>query len=320
MIDEHAPQPTKPAIVLENISKQYGPLTAVAELNLTVNQGEILGFLGPNGAGKTTTIRLLTGFLKPSSGRVQLLGHDMAQRNGRAAALQQLGFVPDSTGLDGTITGARLLSELAQLQGQPPIDQTHLIDALELNRHDLKRPLGQLSRGTRQKINLIQGLQHRPELLILDEPTEGLDPLTKRAFFTILREAQARGATIFFSSHILSEVEALCDRVALIRRGRLVAVENLNQLRRTLQRQVELHLAEIISPTEVERRLLTLPTISQLTHNGRVWRFTISDLPPLLALLTEIPVTDLTITPSTLEEIFMRYYQQNQQNEQAADV
>ncbi len=219
------PPASPPAIDLQAVTKQYGNLTAVDRLSLTVEPGTVLGFLGPNGAGKTTTIRLLTGFLKPTSGAVFLLGHNMADASGSLAARRQLGYVPDVAGLDPTATGSWLLDDLARLQGSPPVDRAALIDALELGEHDLRRPMGRLSRGTRQKINIVQGLQHRPDLLILDEPTEGLDPIAKRALFEILEATRSRGATLFFSSHILSEVEELCDRVALIRRGRLVAVD-----------------------------------------------------------------------------------------------
>ena len=204
-----------PAIQLTDVSKQYGAYHAVTDLNLMVATGEVIGFLGPNGAGKTTTIRLLLGFLRPSAGSVQLLNHDMAVPQAARQARRELGFVPDVAGLDPAVTGIWLLDELARLQRRPPVDRLELIDALELRAQDLKRPMGRLSRGTRQKINIVQGLQHRPDLIILDEPTEGLDPLAKRALFDLLRMAHQRGATIFFSSHVLAEVEELCDRVAL---------------------------------------------------------------------------------------------------------
>jgi ABC-2 type transport system ATP-binding protein len=172
-----------PAIALHNVSKRYGEHLAVAELQLEVARGEVLGFLGPNGAGKTTTIRILTGFVHPSSGTVRLLGCDMAQPNEAIQARRNLGYVPDVAGLESTATGAWLLDELAALQGGPPVDRQQLVELFDLHPADLQRPMGRLSRGTRQKINIIQGLQHRPNVLVLDEPTEGLDPLTKRALF-----------------------------------------------------------------------------------------------------------------------------------------
>jgi ABC-2 type transport system ATP-binding protein len=238
-----------PAVELIAVAKRYGGYTAVEGLDLTVAHGEVLGFLGPNGAGKTTTIRLLLGFLHPSGGSVRLLGHDMADPPAALAARRVLGFVPDVAGLDPAATGLWLLDELAGLQRRPPVDRAPLLAALDLRPEDLRRPMGRLSRGTRQKINIVQGLQHRPDLIILDEPTEGLDPLAKRALFDLLQAAKAREATIFFSSHVLAEVEELCDRVALIRRGRLVAVDRIADLRAHLHRRVTVQFA-LPSPTE----------------------------------------------------------------------
>lgn len=298
-----------PAIELCALDKRYGDRLAVAGVNLQVAAGEVLGFLGPNGAGKTTTIRLLTGFLRPTAGTVHLLGHDMAESRQAQAARRRLGYVPDVAGLDLGATGQWLLRTLAQLQGQPPADRDLLLDALELAPGDLRRPMGQLSRGTRQKINIVQGLQHRPELLVLDEPTEGLDPLTKRALFTLLRAARSRGATIFFSSHILSEVEELCDRVALIRRGSLVAVDRMAALQQHQERRVTLRLEPDSPPLGVEA-LHALPGVTAIAFDHGAWRLQITELKPLLALLAELPVRDVAIEPPSLEELFIRHYQE----------
>ncbi len=302
----HTPD-APPAIRLDNVTKQYGHDAAVTDLSLTVAAGEVLGFLGPNGAGKTTTIRLLLGFLRPTRGSVHLLGHDMANPTVALAARQRLGFVPDVAGLDAAATGLWLLDELARLQRRPPSDRTHLLDALEVRAQDLRRPMGRLSRGTRQKINIVQGLQHRPDLLILDEPTEGLDPLAKRALFALLREAHTRGATIFFSSHVLSEVEELCDRVALIRSGRLATVARIDDLRAHLQRRVTVHLAG--ADASVEGQLAALPGVTGVTGGDTHWRFLAGDLPAVLRLLATLPVTDVAIEPPSLEDVFLRYYQ-----------
>jgi len=311
------------AIVLQDVSKRYRSHWAVTDLNLSVASGEVLGFLGPNGAGKTTTIRLLTGFLRPTSGVVRLLGYDMARPREAQLARRRLGFVPDVAGLDATVSAQVLLNQLADLQQAPPVDRAHLIQTLELAPPDLRRPMGRLSRGTRQKINLVQGMQHRPDLLILDEPTEGLDPITKRALFDLLHAARTRGATIFFSSHILSEVEELCDRVALIRRGRLAAVETLADLHHHLYRRVTLQLADEPTDTmvqDVETQLQRLPTLDQLVYAQGQWRFVIQELPPLLRMLAAWPVQDLTITPPALEEVFLHYYQSEAPAETDADA
>jgi ABC-2 type transport system ATP-binding protein len=308
------------AIQLTEASKHYGALPALSDVSLAVSPGEVMGFLGPNGAGKTTTIRLLLGFLRPTSGRVHLLGEDMADRRAAMRARAQLGFAPDVAGLDPAASGQWLLDDLARLQGCPPVDRAALIEALELRPADLRRPLGRLSRGTRQKINLVQAMQGRPSLLILDEPTEGLDPLAKAALFSLLRAAHRRGATIFFSSHVLGEVEALCDSVALIRGGRLAAVDRIDELRRHMQRCVRVRVSG--DPAAVERQLAALPGVSGLSAASETgdaprveaggaastWQFLAGDLPPLLGLLAALPVIDVAIEPPSLEDVFLQYY------------
>ena len=295
-----------PAVSLTDLGKIYRGQPAVTDLNLTVAAGETMGFLGPNGAGKTTTIRLLTGFLRPTHGCVRLFGHDMARPQAAMQASARLGFVPDVAGLDPAATGARLLDELAALQGRPPVDRELLVDALELRRADLARPLGRLSRGTRQKVNLVQGLQHRPDLLVLDEPTEGLDPLTKRALFALLQAAHARGASIFFSSHVLSEVEELCDRVALIRRGRLVTVDRIDALRGRLQRRVTLQLSG--QQDRVPMTLAAIPGVTRVEPVGARWRLWTTDVPAVVRALAALPVADLVIEQASLEDVFLQHY------------
>ena len=295
------------AILLRGVSKRYGARNAVSELDLAVATGETLGFLGPNGAGKTTTLRMMMGFLRPSAGSVQLLGADMSSRTQALSVLREVGYVPDSAGLDPAAKGTQLLDDLAALQQVPALDRTELIDALELDVGDLQRPMGRLSRGTRQKINIVQALQHRPRLMILDEPTEGLDPITKRAFFGLLEIARERGATIFFSSHNLDEVEAFCRRVALIRAGTLVAVDRIEDLRAHLQRRVRVVFANGRSQS-IRRQLLRLQGIDDFEPIGDGWRYRIANLTSLLQLLASLPVHDLSIEPPSLEDIFFDAY------------
>jgi ABC-2 type transport system ATP-binding protein len=297
----------QPVLSLSTVTKRYGDHLAVADLSFEAASGEMLGFLGPNGAGKTTTIRLLMGFLRPDAGQVRLFDCDMADPTQARKARRRLGFVPDVAGLDPDATGSWLLDELAHLQGRAPLDREELIERLELAAADLRRPIKRLSRGTRQKVNIVQGLQHRPELIVLDEPTEGLDPLTKRTLFDILRSAKARGVTIFFSSHVLSEVEEHCDRVALIRGGRLAAVNQIEALRGRGLRRVTLSLLsdELAYVTE---RLAQLPGVSELRRVDQALRFYAADLPALLATLPELPVADLIIEPPSLEDVFMDFY------------
>lgn len=300
------------ALALYDVSKLYGARAAVADLHLQMAAGETLGFLGPNGAGKTTTIRLAAGFLRPTRGQVLLLGCDMANPRQAQQARARLGYVPDVAGLDPGATGAWLLDELAGLQGAPPVDRDALVAQLELDPGDLRRPMGRLSRGTRQKINIVQGLQHRPDLLILDEPTEGLDPLTKRALFDILRAVQARGGAIFFSSHVLGEVEELCDRVALIRRGRLVAVSPIATLRASQERRVIVQLAGD-APADAGQLLAQAPTVAALQQLAPgLWQFAVRDVNGVLAVLASLPVADLTVEPPSLEQLFLQYYRREE--------
>jgi len=293
-------------IALRGLSKRFGSVAVLDGIDLEIAAGRILGFLGPNGAGKTTTIRILTGFLKPTAGTVRMLGHDMLEPAAARRALRRLGFVPELAGLDAGASGAWLLDHLTRLQGEAPVDRTMLIDALALADKDLHRPIRELSRGTRQKLNIIQGLQHRPDVLVLDEPGEGLDPLARHALFDVLRQARGRGATIFFSSHVLGEVAALCDEVALIRDGRLGLVSDIGSIRHTLQRRVSLEVGEGV---DVEARLELLPTVSRLARHDRRWEFYVVELEPLLGLLAELPVRDVVIEPPSLEDLFLKFYE-----------
>src|SRR3954470_2751645 len=201
----------------------HATVRALESLDIAVREGEVFGFLGPNGAGKSTTIRLLLGFLHPTAGSARVLGLDTVRDS--VAIRRRLGYLPSGIALYDTLTGEQLLDYLAALSGRPPVRRRQLCDRLELSAATLKRLVRDYSRGLRQKIGIIPALQHDPELAILDEPTEGLDPLMQRAFYEILDVLKAEGRTIFFSSHVLSEVERVCDRVAIVRQGRLVALE-----------------------------------------------------------------------------------------------
>jgi ABC-2 type transport system ATP-binding protein len=291
------------ALELTGVSKSYGKRPAICKLSMKVNSGEIFGFLGPNGAGKTTTIRLLLGLLKPDLGEIRLLGQKLDRR-----IMAKVGFLPDVARIDGGFRGQEWLQYLAALQPCDPAFQRELCERLELSQGDLSRKISQYSRGMRQKLAIIQALQHRPALLIMDEPTEGLDPLAKRSLFDLVKEARQNfGATIFFSSHVLSEVEKLCDRVALIRNGKLIATDTIADLRERQLRRVEITLQ---TPSDS-----FLPALHQLTNtanlshdNERIrleWR---GDLNPLLSLLNTHPVRDLIIEPTDLESIFLSYY------------
>ena len=223
---------------MEGLAKHYGRVHALEDVTLDVRQGEIFGFLGPNGAGKSTLIRLLLGYLHPTAGRGSVLGLDIVRDS--VAIRRRSGYLPGGIALDDGLSGLRLLDDLAALSGRPPVRRAAICEKLELTDRVLRRPIRDYSRGMRQKIGIVQALQHDPELAILDEPSEGLDPLMQRAFYEVLEGVRAAGRTVFFSSHVLSEVERVCDRVAIVRAGRLVALEDVAVIRAQRRRRVEL--------------------------------------------------------------------------------
>jgi ABC-2 type transport system ATP-binding protein len=281
-----------------------GEVRALANLSISVRAGETFGFLGPNGAGKSTTIRLLLGFLHPSAGGGQVLGLDIVRQSVQIRS--RVGYLPGGIALYDSLTGERLLDYLGQLTGRPPTRRAELLDRLELSSRTLDRPVRDYSRGMRQKMGIIQALQHDPELAILDEPTEGLDPLMQRAFYAILDDLKAAGRTIFFSSHVLSEVERVCDRVAIVRRGELVALEDITSLLQHRKRNVELRAADGDLPV-----LDGVAGVSGLgrTADGRLTCQLEGDVGPFLAAIAGHRISDLTIEPAHLEEAFLELYE-----------
>jgi ABC-2 type transport system ATP-binding protein len=291
------------AIATRALSKQYGSVRALESLDLAVREGEIFGFLGPNGAGKSTTIRLLLGFLHPSAGEGRVLGLDCVRDS--VAIRRRIGYLPGGIALYDSLTGAQLLDYLARLGGRAPARRAELCDRLELSNGTLGRLVREYSRGMRQKIGIIQALQHDPELAILDEPTEGLDPLMQRAFYDVLDELRAAGRTIFFSSHVLSEVERVCDRVAIVRRGRLVALEDVEALLARRKRNVEMR---VEGPPPSLDGVAGVSAIKVLP-DGRFTSHLEGDVGPFLAAIRDVRVVDLTIEPAHLEEAFLEFYE-----------
>ena len=291
------------AIQTDSLTKHYQAVHALDALTIDVRQGEIFGFLGPNGAGKSTTIRLLLGFLRPTAGHARVLGLDMVTES--VAIRRRVGYLPGGIALYDTLTGEEQLDYLARLTGRPPIRRAALCERLELSARTLARRVRDYSRGMRQKIGIVQALQHDPDLAILDEPSEGLDPLMQRAFYGILESLKADGRTIFFSSHVLSEVERVCDRVAIIRRGRLVLVEDIAGLLARRRRNVTLRF-EGAPP-----RLDGVPGVSGIElSDGRLACGVDGDVQPFIAAIAASRVTDLTIEPARLEEAFLEFYDQ----------
>jgi ABC-2 type transport system ATP-binding protein len=270
-----------------------------------VSPGEIFGFLGPNGAGKSTTIRLLLGFLHPTAGRASVLGHDV-RRDGLAIR-SRVGYLPGGIAFYDTMSGQDLLGYLGSLYGRGTPLRAELIERLELSARDLRREVRDYSRGMRQKLGIVQALQHDPELAILDEPTEGLDPLMQRAFYALLDERRAAGRTVFLSSHILSEVERICDRVAIVRRGELVALSDVTALLARRRRSVELRF-EGIPP-----RLEGVPGVSGVEVRDSVLTCQLEgDTSAFVAALAGVIVRDLTIEPARLEEAFLEFYAEDE--------
>jgi ABC-2 type transport system ATP-binding protein len=249
-------------------------------------------------------IRLLLGYLHPTSGSATVLGRDIVTDS--VEIRRRVGYLPGGIALYDSLTGDRLLDYLGALTGRPPIRRAELVDRLEMSARTLRRPVRDYSRGMRQKIGIIQALQHDPELAILDEPTEGLDPLMQRAFYGILDDLRAAGRTIFFSSHVLSEVERVCDRVAIVRHGRLVALEDVARLLEHRKRNVELRVADGDLP-----RLEGVAGVSAAarTADGRLTCQLEGDVGPFLAALVNTRVVDLTIEPAHLEEAFLELYE-----------
>src|SRR5688572_27902951 len=243
-------------IETDDLTKRYGEARGVEDVSMTVEAGEVFGFLGPNGAGKTTTIRTLLDLLHPTSGSALLFGLD-SQRDSLAIRAR-LGNLPGDFSYDPRLTGRELVSFLAEVRGLPDLGRAPQL--AELFQADLERPLGELSRGNRQKIGLIQAFFHDPELLILDEPTGGLDPLMQEEFLELVGEERGRGTSIFLSSHELDEVQRVCDRVGIIRDGRMVAVEKVAELTGRTYRRVLLEFDSPVDGSEFRR----LPGVSEL--------------------------------------------------------
>jgi len=293
----------------EALTKNYGRVVGIEGLDLEVMEGEIFGFLGPNGAGKTTTIRILTGFLRPTSGQALVLGMDCWKDTVEIKA--HIGFLPEAPSMYGNFTGLEFLEYMSQLQGGPhPALRGELCDRMELSRGDLERRIKVYSRGMRQKLAIVQAFQHDPQLLIMDEPTEGLDPLIQQAFIQVLQDFRSRGRTVFLSSHNLPEVERLCTRVGIIREGVLVAVEEVQELRKRRLRQMEVVLAE-----EIDQDGLNLPGVVSYERDGRRIRLMIrGDINPLLRELAKLDLEDLVFEQPNLEDIFLAYYRPDQED------
>ena len=291
-----------PVVALEGVSKRFGQVQALAGLSLSLEPGEVFGFLGPNGAGKSTAIRVILGFLRPTEGAVRVFGLD--PWSAPVEVKRRLGYVPDSaTAYDG-MTGSELLSYLDGLQGTDSRARRRMLcERFELGDGALRRRIKGYSNGMRRKLALVQAMQHDPEVLIMDEPTQGLDPLTQQAFFSLVRECHARGRTVFLSSHVLSEVEEICQRVAIVRQGAVAALESMEALRGRRVRVMEVEFKGA-GPDS-----LSVAGAEVVERNGGRWRMRVSgDVTPLLRALARYEVADLLFERPSLEDAFLEYY------------
>jgi ABC-2 type transport system ATP-binding protein len=287
------------AIRTDGLTKLYGEVAALDHLDLEVAAGEVVGYLGPNGAGKTTTIRLLLGLVNPTAGSAQIFDLDCHHRV--VDVHRRLAFVGGEANLWPSLTGAETLSLLGRVQGQ--VDEGYcdtLTDRFDL---DTSKKVRAYSKGNRQKVILIAALMTRADLLVLDEPTSGLDPLMEQAFRLSIHEAKDRGQTVFLSSHILSEVEALCDRVGILRAGKLVEMGTLDQMRHLSALTVEVTFAGPVPD------LSSIPGVSALAKDGKSVRFHVQgSIEPLLNAVASAGVTKLLSREPSLEELFLARY------------
>jgi ABC-2 type transport system ATP-binding protein len=294
-----------PVISIRGLAKHYGRLVAVSDLTLDVSAGEVFGFLGLNGAGKTTTIRVLLDLLRPTSGRATIFGCD-CQADGLAVRAQ-VGYLPGELGFYSDMTGEDTLRLLARLSGRSvdPARRRSLEARFELAPGDLARKLREFSTGMKRKLGLIQAFQADPPLLILDEPTEGLDPLMQESFYDLLTETRRRGRTVFLSSHILSEVERVCDRVAVLRTGRLALVAGVDEIRQMAPRRVRV---SFTAPVTFRAGILPA-SFEAVEIQPASWLLHVrGPLGPLLDELRAFPVADLEVHEARLEDIIMKYY------------
>jgi ABC-2 type transport system ATP-binding protein len=287
---------------LTDLRKRFGPSLALDGLSLTIEPGEVFGYLGPNGAGKTTTIRVLLGMLRPTSGQAQVLGLDAWRQPVEVHRL--VGYVPGESALYGRLTGRQHIAYFGHLRRRDDRRRAdELAGQLDL---DLSRPARTLSRGNRQKLAVVLAVMSEPRLLILDEPTSGLDPLVQQVVHAVLREHTARGGAVLFSSHVLGEVERVADRVGVVRHGRLIAVERLQDLAAKSLHRVRASFGEDVSPAD----FAGIPGIRDLAVTGRMLTCSAPQeaLDALLKKVSARSVEDFECAATTLEETFLGYY------------
>jgi ABC-2 type transport system ATP-binding protein len=287
-------------IEVSKLTKYYGKARGIVDLSFHVDEGEIFGFIGPNGAGKSTTIRLLLSLIYPTSGSATIFGKDCIKYGPKLR--QEIGYLPSEVFYYDRMKVIDLLKYSASFYPKDSTQRMH--ELAELMELELNRRIDDLSFGNRKKVGIVQGLLHRPKLLFLDEPTAGLDPLMQRKTFQLIREENQRGVTVFFSSHILSEVQRMCNRVAIIKEGRIIEIADIRTLQQNNYKKVR------VVADDLDAAYFDIPGVTNLVHhNGTVHFFYKGDINAVMHKIGEIMVSDVTIEEPTLEEIFMHYYE-----------
>jgi ABC-2 type transport system ATP-binding protein len=293
---------SSPVVDITDLSKAYGKARGIEHINLEIGEGEIFGFIGPNGAGKSTTIRILLNLIFPSKGSARIMGMDVIRDTKKIKYL--VGYVPSDANAYNSMRVHEFLSYFLRFYAVPDgIKRIAELSALfEL---DLNRKIAELSMGNRKKVSIVQSLMHRPKLLILDEPTTGLDPLMQAKFFELLRSENRKGMTIFFSSHILNEVQMFCKRVAIIKEGRIMQIEDIETLRKKQLRKVSIESGDLLIKNNIIinglERVIT-------RHDNSITFLYSGDINELLRMLAQKNLINMTIEEPSLEEIFMHYY------------
>jgi len=287
-------------IEVNNLTKYYGKALGIEDVSFQVDEGEIFGFIGPNGAGKSTTIRLLLSLIYPSSGNATIFGKDCIQYGPELR--QDIGYLPSEVFYYERMKVIELLKYSASFYQKDCTQR--LYELAEIMELDLNRRIDDLSYGNKKKVGIVQGLLHQPKLLFLDEPTSGLDPLMQRKFFKLIREENQRGVTVFFSSHILGEVQRMCNRVAIIKEGSIINIQDIKTLQHDNYKKIR-----VAAPALDEKRF-EFDGVSNLEkNNGTIRFFYKGDINQITRKISEIEVSDVTIEEPTLEEIFMHYYE-----------
>jgi len=286
-------------IEIKKLSKFYGKARGIIDVSLSVDEGEIFGFIGPNGAGKSTTIRLLLSLIYPTSGSAKVFGKDVGKFGPEIR--EEIGYLPSEVFYYDKMKVLDLLKYSASFYKKDCTKRIHeLADVMEL---DLKRRIDDLSFGNKKKVGIVQGLLHSPKLVLLDEPTSGLDPLMQQRFFNLIREENKKGVTVFFSSHILGEVQKMCTRVAIIREGEIVKIEDIKTLQKDNYKKIR------IVAADMDEKRFKFEGVSNLQKiNGTIDFFFKGDINQITKIISEKPVDDVLIEEPTLEEIFMHYY------------